>query len=355
MRPRAIFEGVCPNCGGRISDVRLLMGVPCRECLPMPDEELLEELKGLSKEEIAAFCVKKLEELGKLKRYKELADFHAKLADFEEFFRRALGSPPWSAQRTWARRALMGKSFAIIAPTGSGKTVFGSILALYLASKGKKSYIIVPTSLLVKQVYERLVALAEKVGSEARIVCYHSMLSKKKAEEALKAISEGDFDVLITTSFFLSRRHELLSGQKFDFVFVDDVDAFLRTSKNVDFVLMLMGLSPEAIQDALELLKLRRELSKLLRTKEASKEELDALREKLLDLEARVEAVRRWPGKGLLIVSGATIRAKRTKRIRLFRALLGFELGGRAEGLRNVENIYVSPEGTVEEEVLRLV
>ncbi|HDI01386.1 MAG TPA: reverse gyrase [Candidatus Bathyarchaeota archaeon] len=355
MRLKALFEGVCPNCGGRISDIRLSMGIPCRNCLPIPDEELVEKLKGMSKDEVVSFCVKKLKELGRLRHYKDLADLLIKLADFEAFFRKALGSPPWSAQRTWARRALMGRSFAIIAPTGSGKTVFGSILALYLASRGKKSYIILPTSLLVKQVSERLVALAEKCCPSAKVAFYHSMLSKKKAEEAIRAISEGDFNILVTTSFFLSRRQELLLGQKFDFIFVDDVDAFLRSSKNVDVVLMLLGIPREAIEGALELLGLKRELSKLLRAKRAEKEKLDAIRERILEIEAGLEAMRSRLDIGMLIVSGATIRAKRTKRIRLFRELLGFELGGRAEGLRNVANVYAVPKGPVEDEVLRLV
>ena len=354
MRLRAVFERSCPNCGGRISDVRLLMGIPCEKCLPLPDEELLEKLKGLSREEAMSFCLKKLEEFGTLKHYASLVEFHRKVADFEAFFEKALGCPPWSAQRTWARRALSGKSFAIVAPTGSGKTAFGSILALYMASKGLKSYILVPTSLLVKQVYEKATSMADRAGLEARIVCYHSMLTKKKAEEALKAIREGDYDVLITTSFFLARRRELLEGRKFDFIFVDDVDAFLRSSKNVDVVLEMLGVPPEAVEKALEVLKLRTEVSKLLREKKAS-EELDKLREKLLDLEAEIEAVREAPGKGVLIVSGATIRAKRTKRIKLFRELLGFEVGGRSEGLRNVENVFAIPEGPLEEAVLSLV
>jgi len=351
---RAVFEGVCPNCGGRISDSRLLMGLPCEKCLPVPDEELAKELRGLKREEIISYCLEKLKELGTLKRYGELAEFHAKVADFEKFFRRAVGCPPWSAQRTWARRALADKSFAIVAPTGSGKTAFGLALALYLASKGRRSYILVPTSLLAKQVHERARALAERAGASVHVVCYHSMLTKKAAEEALKAISEGAFDVLITTSFFLSRRHELLEGQKFDFIFVDDVDAFLRSSKNVDVVLRLLGIPAEAVEKVLEVLRLRTEVARRLRAGEKGPE-LDELREKLADLEAELETVRSSSGKGILVVSGATIRAKRTKRIKLFRELLGFELGGRAEGLRNVENVFVVPEGPVEEEVLKLV
>ena len=307
MRLRAVFVGICPNCGGRISDVRLLMGLPCDRCLPIPDEELLEELRGLSKEEVMSFCLRKLKEFGTLKLYGRLAEFHEEVAGFVDFFERALGCPPWSAQRTWARRALAGKSFAIIAPTGSGKTAFGSILALYMASKGRRSYILLPTSLLVKQVYEKICSMRDKAGVEARIVCYHSMLTKKEAEEALRALQEGDFDILITTSFFLARRRELLKGHRFDLVFVDDVDAFLRSSKNVDVVLEMLGVPGEAIEKALEVLKLRTEVSRKLRKKDLGGEALEELRGKLLDLEEELEAIRRMPGKGVLIVSGACL------------------------------------------------
>jgi len=353
---RALFERVCPNCGGRISDLRLMLGTPCGKCLPIPDEELIQKLSGLRKEEVMAFCLEMLRRFGTLRRYGELVDFHLRVADFEEFFRRAVGSRPWSAQRTWARRAILGKSFAIVAPTGSGKTLFGSVLALYMAEKGRKSYILLPTSLLVKQVHERLTSLAEKAGAKARIVCYHSMLTKKQAKEALEAIREGDLDILITTSFFLARRREMLESLRFDLVFVDDVDAFLRSSKNVDAVLKLLGFPEEAISKALEAMKLRTEISRRLKMKldESGRRELDEFRRRLLELEADLEALRS-EGKGILIVSGATIRARRTRRIKLFRELLGFELGGRAEGLRNVENLYLVPEEPLEEGVLKLI
>ena len=353
MAAKAIFEGACPNCGGRINDVRLMLGVPCEKCLPVPDEELVKKLSGLRKEEIMAFCLRALKEQGKLLRYAEIADFQAKMADFEDFFKRAVGSRPWSAQRTWAKRALAGKCFAVVAPTGSGKTLFGSVLALYMATKGKRAYILLPTSLLVKQVYERMLILAERAGIEAKVVCYHSMLTKKQAKEAIEAIQSGDFDVLITTSFFLARRSELLADQRFDLIFVDDVDAFLRSSKNVDIVLKLLGVPEEVIEKALEALKLRTELSRALRAGKKGSE-VDELRARLEELEGELEAFRRGEGHGILIVSGATIRARRTKRIRLFRELLGFQLGGRAEGLRNVENVYVVPESPLEEEVAKL-
>ncbi|HIC99424.1 MAG TPA: hypothetical protein EYP08_07320, partial [Pyrodictiaceae archaeon] len=69
--------------------------------------------------------------------------------EFTEYFESAVGSPPWGAQRTWARRLLRGDSFSIIAPTGVGKTTFGLVAALYLAcSRGEKSYLVFPTTTL---------------------------------------------------------------------------------------------------------------------------------------------------------------------------------------------------------------
>ncbi|RLI08316.1 reverse gyrase, partial [Candidatus Bathyarchaeota archaeon] len=130
-----------------------------------------------------------------------------------------------------------------------------------MASKGMRSYILLPTSLLVRQVHDRICSMGEKAGLKVRIACYHSMMTKKKAEEALKAMREGDFDILITTSFFLARRRELLEDLRFDFIFVDDVDAFLRSSKNVDAVLKMLGVPDEIVGKALEALKLRTEVS----------------------------------------------------------------------------------------------
>jgi len=37
---KALFKHACPNCEGRISDERLLMGVPCKKCLPLDIKEL---------------------------------------------------------------------------------------------------------------------------------------------------------------------------------------------------------------------------------------------------------------------------------------------------------------------------
>ena len=67
-----------------------------------------------------------------------------------------MNAKPRALQRMWAKSVLSGYSFAAIAPTGIGKTSFGIIMALYLSSKGKRSYLILPTTLLLKECVEKL-------------------------------------------------------------------------------------------------------------------------------------------------------------------------------------------------------
>ncbi|RLF05430.1 MAG: hypothetical protein DRK00_04415, partial [Thermoprotei archaeon] len=248
---RAIVRGQCPNCGGPISDDRLERGLPCVKCLPTPSPELLELAEMRDKLKFLRELCKELSRAGRLEGYRKLLEEEEALREFEQFFERALGNKPWSAQRTWARRVLSGKSFTILAPTGVGKSVFGIIMALYLASKGGKCYLILPTSVLVKQMSERAEAYAEKLKAEVRILAYLAK-SGKAREELLERIKGGDYDVLITTSQFLARHFELLEGFRFDFIFVDDVDAVMKSSRNIDKILVLLGLPTEAVEDAYE-------------------------------------------------------------------------------------------------------
>ncbi len=160
-----------------------------------------------------------------------------KSEEFFRFFKTCLGSDPWEIQRVWARRILMGTSFAAVAPTGIGKTVLGLTLSLFLHKEGKKSYLLVPTVMLVEQSKELLERYAERAGLQPRIIAYRSSMRKVLTER----IKEGDFDILVTTNQFLARNFSLLEDKRFDFIFVDDVDAMLRASKNLDRVLKLLG------------------------------------------------------------------------------------------------------------------
>ena len=294
----ARFSGLCPNCGGDIVAERLAAGLPCDRCLPRADHGEPCEV---------------LVERGTLAAYARVCRLRAEAARFREFFARVVGSPPWSLQLAWAKRVFLGRSFAILAPTGVGKTTFGLAMAAYLPTR---AYIIVPTRLLVGELSRRLAAFAP--GKD--ILAFTGKRSERDRIEA------GVFDVLITTNAFLQRNAELISrafstrdgaDTPGPFVFVDDVDSLLKASRNVDRLLSLLGFSPEEVEAALE-----------------GKE------------------VRRDP-RGVLVVSSATAQP-RTKRAVLFRRLLGFEVQRPTTSLRNVvdfEERVASFDGALERTV----
>ncbi|MCS7263463.1 MAG: DEAD/DEAH box helicase, partial [Armatimonadetes bacterium] len=202
----AIFRNLCPNCGGHVSADRLEAGLACKNCLPTSD---LHKVASVQQR----LC-ELLKREGNLRNYRWVCYLHETEKAFEDFFRDRLGFELWSLQRVWARRVLLGESFALIAPTGVGKTTFGIAMAHFLHGT---AYIIVPTRMLVEQVAERCQAFGNK-----KVVAYLGRTKERKAIEA------GDYEILITTSMFLSSSFELLNGRRFDFVFVDDVDALLK-------------------------------------------------------------------------------------------------------------------------------
>ncbi len=300
----AVFEKLCPNCGGEITSYRLLKGLPCEKCLP----------KEVEREKV---CYEIKE--GK---FKDFCNLLSELRDWEEFFKNRLGTSPWSLQRSWARKVFLNRCFAMLAPTGVGKTTFGLSMASYLAHKGKRSYIILPTQLLVEQVAERL----KKFGINEEEVIVWGKLTEKKKKEYKERISKGDFKVLITTSMFLYRNYDILP-KDFDFIFVDDVDSFLKTAKNVDKVLYLLGFSEEDINKALELIKLKEKPKKT----EEDWNEINKKTEELKEIAKK--------RKGVIAVSSATGNP-RSSRIKLFRELLGFEVGKPVLFLRNIVDLY---------------
>ncbi len=262
----AIYANLCPVCGGDLSYDEIEKAVCKRKSFKLctfPEDRIVEE--------------------------------------FFSFFKKCVGEPR-AIQKLWARRILRGESFAATAPTGIGKTSFGLAISLFLALKGKKCYLILPTSILVKQAVDTLKKFAERVGIEIGlnepegIGYYHGKLSKEEKEKFFENIK--NFKILVTTTQFLSRNFELLKGMTYDFIFVDDVDAVLKASKNVDRILQLLGFYWD----------------------------------------------KGWKGtaKGCLMVSTAT--AKKGKKAELFRQLLNFDVGSSAYGVRNIEDIAVNDE-----------
>ncbi|ADY73028.1 Reverse gyrase [Desulfurobacterium thermolithotrophum DSM 11699] len=315
----AEFHRMCPNCGGIISDERLKAGLPCEKCLP-------KELFYTNRKEICNALGNKLQDFKKICLLDEFTENYVK------FFKEKTGFTPWTLQVMWARRVALSKSFTMIAPTGVGKTTWGLVTSAYLSGK---VYILVPTKLLVLQTVEKLSKLTNK-----KIVAY----TGKKSEKG--TIQSGNFEILVTTTNFLYRNFEIIP-KPFDFVFVDDVDSLLKSAKNVDKVIRLLGFTEEDISIAEKVLELKSLVAKF-------GEKVDRkLIEKLKKLENFLEK-RKSEIKNVLVVSSATSQPK-SKRVKLFRELLGFEVGKSATALRNVEDVLIYTDKDYLEETVKII
>jgi len=295
----AIFKGLCPNCGGDITAERLLAGLLCEKCLPekVPQEALCNHIK----EQDYDLCTLR-------KRYSE----------WEKIFRNFVGFEPWELQKFWAKKLLLGRSFALLAPTGIGKTSWGLATSLYFAEKGKKSYIILPTRLLILQSYEKLKGKIR----EKDLLVFGLDESKKEKEEKRKRLQEGDFKILITSSMFLYKNVDAIP-RDFAFIFIDDVDSFLKTAKNIDKALYLLGFSEEDINFTMSYIRMRRN--------GGNQENIKEVQEKVREIAKKA--------RGVMVVSSATSNPK-SERIRLFKELLSFDVGRPIFYLRNVEDVY---------------
>ena len=293
----AIFKNLCPNCGGDISSERLSKGLPCERCLKDESLELCDSIGD-----------------GFLKSY---CDIENTLTKWEKYFYEHIGSYPWALQKTWAKRVFLKESFSLLAPTGIGKSSFGISMASFLSKEGKKSYILVPTRLLLKQTFERLLSFGV---NENDILVFG--LDAKKDKDLLK---NSDYKILLTTSMFLYKNEELIP-KDFDFIFVDDIDSFLKTARNVDKLLSVMGFEKDVINKAFELLRLKSSFRR-------NQERINTLTE---DIKAYLE--KKKPDT-VLVLSSATSRPK-SNRVFVFRELLGFELSTPTVYLRNIEDTF---------------
>jgi reverse gyrase len=336
---RGIYRGLCINCKGTISDERLLKFGVCENCL--------EKIKMKSWKKV----LQSLKEKGKLFFAEDIFTFHKNFDEFSKFFKKVFGQRMWSLQEVWARRIILNRSFSIVAPTGVGKTAFGAVAALYFASKGLKSYIIVPTSLLVQHISERIDFYSERLETKPKKICYHAGMREEERKEVLKRLENDDFEILITTERFLVNRFGVLRKKKFDFVFVDDVDSFLKSPKNIDRILSVLGFDDTTITLAFQLIDLRKEANRLKRMGKSSSETL----EKIEDIKKKIEEYKSRNNIGLLVVSGATIKVRRTKRIKLFEELLNFQVGFMPEFLRKIKDFYVQASHQMEDQVLSLI
>lgn len=312
----AIYKNLCPNCSGEISSERLEAGLVCEKCLPYY------QFRDNGR---SALC-RLLSEEGRLKNYRWVCDLESKLKKFEDFFFYHVNYPLWSVQRLWAKRVFAGESFAMVAPTGVGKTTFGIAMAHFLEGK---AYIIVPTRMLVGQILDK-----SRLFGNKKVVAYLG------DQTIRKTIEQGDYQVLITTSMFLSKNFELVKHQKFDFIFVDDVDALLKSGRNVDKILTLLGFEEQQIQQAWNNIRKRvkgktqviNEIQDLSSSDITTEPFENGEKEQIVEFNDQRE---NYQPKSILVVSSATLRP-RTRRVALFRSLLGFEITPVKVTIRNI-------------------
>ena len=334
----AVYERLCPNCGGPIRASRLEKGLPCNQCLVLSDSEE-KEFANMNYYDRILQVYKKLSRRQRVIGYLTLVDMESEVMGFSEFFKKLTGFELWSAQRTWARRLLSNESFAIVAPTGVGKTTLLTVYSIYAALRGKKVYFIAPTNILVEQIYGMFNKFSEKINGKLRILAYTPKISRNKNGrlEFLEKIQKREYDILITTSSFLSRNYNLVKEHRFNLIIVDDVDAILRTSKNIERILNLLGFNDEIIEDAQKLAFLK---INLIKSKASGNEELvSQIAEEISEIEERIYQYKVSVNNGQLILSSATGRARGIK-VKIFKELLGFEVGGISEYMRNIADLY---------------
>lgn len=361
-----IYRHACPNCGGEIDDYRLSAKAPCSKCLPSSAfKKALREIKEGNALERAAILKIYSKYLRREGRFAKLIEEERKLEEFTEFFEKATrGLRPWSAQKTWAKRALKGNSFSIVAPTGVGKTSFSLILALYMykyRNNGEwgKIYLTFPTTPILLQAYEKIKSYAENSGINVcseegwgqhclRILCIHGKLRENHRSIAISRLEEGDFDILMSTSAFFHKHVERISGKiRFGLIVMDDVDSVLRSKKAVLRTLRLLGINEEHVEKGLRAAKLKASLAR------ASGEHRDEVLRELGELEKELKPVKERI-RTVLIVNSATGRPRGIYP-KLFKVFLNFEIGSRREALRNIVDIYVSAPSDELEELARLI
>lgn len=329
-----IYEGLCYNCGGPISSSRLRQGLPCASCL---SEDSI-TFNHLGFREKLKIVYKHLIEKGKAHGIITLMNIEEEIEEFTQFFRRITGYDLWSVQRTWTRRLLLNESFAIVAPTGVGKTTLLIVYSIYTALKGGKVYFIVPTNTLVDQVYRTFIKYSSNSNLTIDVTAYNSRLPKNKRREILRKIEEGKYDILITTANFLSRNYDLLSKTKFKLIVVDDVDAVLGNSKNIERILLLLGFSQEIISEALKSVFLKIQAIKLKTM--GKNEEYQRILEEIAEINDKIYVHKSMNSIGQLVLASATGRARGIK-VKLFKELLGFDIGGISEYMRNILDVYM--------------
>ncbi len=284
---KLIIKHGCPNCRGEIESDRIV----CTRCSPA----------FVSRENICSVLINN----NKIKDLKIFCRSERNIRDFEQFFLSATGQHLWSVQRQWARLYFLEKSFGLNAPTGVGKTTFGLVLSLFISSiEDKRSILVFPTRLLANQAEERLNQFCKRLGTSKIIYNYRS------TEGSKEIILEKKFDILICTNMFLQKNYELISSTGFELLFIDDIDSFLKSTKNTIKILKLLDFTEREINTALK----------------ASKTEEDY---------EFLKNIRNVNRRKRVVISSATIKPRRSVE-NLFRNLLGFSIQRAVPNIRNI-------------------
>ncbi|MGC8573123.1 MAG: reverse gyrase [Caldisphaera sp.] len=329
------FRHLCPNCGKEITSVRLEKGLPCNQCL----EVEIENNDPISIGEA-------LRKRGKLYGYSWLYYLEKSYNEFKEYFEKTTSYYLSSAQKSWARRLLYPESFSIVAPTGVGKTTLLMAYTAFRAINGldRKILYLTPTENLVAQTAERL-----KGFINDGIAFYYSSMPKNMKEDMLLKIEKGDYKVLIITPGYLTKKfNKLKEFSPFGLIVVDDVDSLLRNSKNIDRVLILLGFTEESVETAYKLVTKKMDFSIALSNKKEDK--IKQLEQEISDLQMSLLNSNNEEIKGQLIIASATGRPKGIKHL-IFRELLGFEIGGGTDYLRNVFDTYIISKDMLNEAI----
>jgi len=326
-----LLRHLCPLCGGPVSESELGRGAPCSKCARAINSLVSESAVNTKRGRKSVLAIHQgnscttLEPIVKVVASEELRDF-------EKFFKRTTGKTFWSIQKSWAKRMLSGESFALIAPTGVGKSTLLLSYAIYKANRKSKVLYIVPTRELMKQVASNITHMISTSKSLLKeINVYTSDTIKNATKDELSTLRPPFIAVL--THAFIFRNKKMFDNVRFDLIIVDDFDALLKSSSLIDLILKCLGISEEAINLAKKVINLKSEVLyyKYLGNEEKTSELQDQLYEVKLQLAKEIN----YDEVGQLLIASATGRARGT-RVKVLRELLGFEVGSIMDYLRNI-------------------
>lgn len=312
-----IYANLCPSCGGEVDANSTASYGVCKKCLT----------KGVGGYSLSNY----MDHL-----YKEMDEV-------EELFSSIVGGNRlWNIQRVWLKKLLKGDNVSVIAPTGVGKTTLLIAYALHVAMKRSwKVLFLTPTISLGRQIYDRLIEAAGRLGLNSRILFYDSSVSKAERSELLTKIISGDYDILVLTNGLISRKPELLKGKLFNLIVVDDVDAVLNKSKNIIRLLNALGYTNDIIDLTKRLVELRTKIYLNKRSRETSDYSLEEELREYIDLETKIRKLKDREARGQIVIASATGRL-RGPYAAIMRELLELDVPGIVTYGRDVADSYAT-------------